>query len=60
MREHAQRERRSKALRNREELEARLAKIRSREKRMRERQRNGEPKHKRAVGLVCLCLKSCR
>ncbi|KAJ9648856.1 ATP-dependent DNA helicase chl1 [Coniosporium tulheliwenetii] len=45
--EHAREQKRQAALRERADLEARLAKIRAKEKRLKERYENGEPTHKK-------------
>jgi chromosome transmission fidelity protein 1 len=51
MLEYARKQARKDALQRKEELEARLAKIRAKEKRIKERYENGEPQNKRRVGL---------
>lgn len=51
MLEHARQEKRQAALRRRADLEERLAKIRAKERKMRERYENGEPRFKRQVCL---------
>ncbi|KAK5125880.1 ATP-dependent DNA helicase chl1, partial [Cryomyces antarcticus] len=47
MLEHARKEKRRNALQQRADLETRLAKIRAKEKRLKERYQNGEPQQKR-------------
>ncbi len=47
--EHAKEQRRQAVLQQKMELEARLRKIREREKLMRKRLENGEPMHKKLV-----------
>jgi chromosome transmission fidelity protein 1 len=47
IREHAQKQRKQEALRRKEELNDRIAKIKAKEKRAKERYESGEPKYKR-------------
>lgn len=52
MLEHAQKQRRQEALRRRQELNDRIAKIKAKEKRAKERYENGEPRYKRQKTLA--------